>query len=248
MSRGGEEAGMATDPRAGRWGTMDQLFRMAMTLCVGSAVVALSKDRFEKLLVVVPTAAYLRDFESAVLLLVVVGLVFRWLFAVSGEMRLLRTYFEDQIAAQPAQVYVWTVVFSILLGTLGALTNRITLFSALFSVYSLADIWGQSLRDMQLKKVFRAVPAPSNSEDATKFEAIRDYFLDRPQMQRSATILFFSMTALLLSMTRDRFDAYAVWAQIGAYAIMILNICLSEIIIYRWRKARDAVLGDTYSF
>jgi hypothetical protein len=245
--------GNVVDSRsASRWPLMDQLLRYAVTIIVGSALLALSKDRFLKLLSPSFNVQFALDLFGVILLIAVVTLVFRWVFAIGGEMRLLRDYFPDQIGPQPAQVYVWTILFSILLGTLGSLTGNIIAFSSVFAVYSLGDIWGQSLRDAQLKEAFRQ-RRNLDQEDADiqrKMLAIEHFYLETPQLQRSATVMFFSFSALSLALIGNASQSPGAteWLHVAAYIVAIATIVISEVVIWRWRKARDDVIGETYSF
>lgn len=242
-----------TEPRATAiWSLVDRLFQFACAIILSSALVAFSKGRLLELFSPSLDREYVLNLFAVLLLITVVILVFRWIFAVLGEMRLLREYFPEQIKPPRSQVYVWTVIFSILLGALGSLTGNIIAFSAIFAVYSLGDMWGQKLRDMQLKPAFRQTTG-EGSEDLTpqsKRRAIEHYYVERPQMERSATIMFFSFTALSLALAGNASQSSAVteWLHAAAYALVIANIVISEVVIWRWRKARDAVLGETYSF
>jgi len=105
---------------------------------------------------------------------------------------------------------------------------------------------------MQLKPAFRQTTG-GGSEDPTlqaKLQAIEHYYVELPQMERSATIMFFSFTALSLALAGNASQSAAVtaWLHAAAYALVITNIMISEVVIWRWRKTRDAVLGETYSF
>lgn len=235
---------------AERWSDLDVIFRFSCMIIIGSALLALSKDRFIELWPFEPSREYVLKVERVVLLLVVVSLVFRWLRAVSGEMRMLREYFREYIPSKPGQVFVWTILFSILLGGLGSLTDNITAFCAVFAVYSVGDIWGQHIRDRLLKVGFQSAKAKKVSDAIQrKRKAIENFYFEMPQMQRSATIMFFSFIALCMSLvglgststeTKEWFDAIA-------YGIVIMNIVVSEGIIWHWRKTRDDILGERYS-
>ena len=245
-------ANLAEPGATARWSLMDRLFQLGCAIILSSALLAFSKERLLKLLSPALSRQYLLDLLGMALLITVVILVFRWIFAVFGEMRLLREYFPERIRPQPGQVYVWTVLFSILLGALGSLTGNIIAFSAVFAVYSLGDMWGQKLRDMQLKDAFRetADEGPDDHVRLSKRQVIERYYLDRPQMERSATIMFFSFVALSLALAGNASQPVATteWLHVAAYAVIVANIVISEAVIWRWRKTRDAVLGEKYSF
>lgn len=242
-----------TEPSAtSRWSQLDWLFQLACKILVGGTLLVFLKDRLPKLLLPTLSHEYLTYVLATALLITVLVLVFRWIFAVAGEMRLLRVYLHEYVQQVPGQVYLWTILFSILLGTLGSITDNIIAFSAILAVYSVFDIWGQWLRDLQLKEAFRQI-AREGSSDATissKRQAIEKYYLDKPQMQRSATIMFFTFASLSLALAGNASHSVETkeWLHMAAYAIVIANIAISEVVIWRWRKTRDDVLGEKFSF
>jgi hypothetical protein len=83
-----------------------------------------------------------------------------------------------------------------------------------------------------------------------KYQAIEQYYLDMPQMERAATIMFFSFVALSMALAGNASQSLATteWLRAAAYLVVIANIAISEVVIWRWRKTRDDVLGEKYSF
>jgi len=99
-----------TEPRSTAiWSLVDRLFQFGCAIILSSALVAFSKDRLLKLFSPALDREYLLNLLGVLLLIAVVILVFRWICAVLGEMRLLREYFPEQIRPPRSQVYVWTV-------------------------------------------------------------------------------------------------------------------------------------------
>lgn len=235
-----------------RWGEIEKTFQIACAVIVtaAGAAFAISNDRFKNLRAPSLTATYSLEVLKVLLLITIAGLVFRWIFAVSGEMRLLREYFPNQIRPQPGQVYVWTVIFSVLLGTLFALTGNIIAFSAVFAVYSVGDMWGQKIRDAQLKPGFHEARDEVIDDDLRARRAvIESYYLTRPQIERAATIMFFSFVALSLALAGNGASTdIRNRVHVASYAIVIINVLVSEIVIGRWRRQRDLQLHDRYSF
>ena len=140
----------------------------------------------------------------------------------------------------PSAGYVWTVLFSILLGALAYFSNEPVVFGCILAVYSLGDVWGQRLRDSQLKMMLRQTQVSEHADDprTSAWEAIEHYYLERPQLQRSVTVMFFSFAATFLALIANlKSDtAYAPWLKCGATGVMLLNIIVSEAIIFAWRK------------
>lgn len=234
-----------------RWSQADFLLGLGCSGILTGGIATFSEDRFRALAPASISVDYAVRVLSVLLLVTVAALVFRWIFAVTGELRLLREHFADFIQPVNGQVYLFTVLFSILLGTLAKLSDNIAMFSLVFAVYSAGDIWGQSLRDRQLKRGFDAARSlEANSDMLAARTAIENYYFERPHLHRSATVMFFSFIALSLSLAGRGSDSGAAAAglEVAAYAAMIANIIITEIVIWRWRRHRDVLLGDHYSW
>ncbi|MGH7800156.1 MAG: hypothetical protein ACREOW_05935 [Thermodesulfobacteriota bacterium] len=233
-----------------RWKLLETLFGLGVTIVVATGLVVLYRAKFAKLWPPTPDPLYYSDVLGILLLVEIVILIFRWVLAVMGEMRLLKQYLTDFLAPQPIQIYVWTIIFSILLGTLGYLSDNILACSAIFVAYSLGDIWGHRIRNNQLKRALGQTDKASLDSRASAWKAIELFYLERPQLERSATMMFFSFIALLLAQA-SRFTSSTSngpWLGCAAYVVLILNIAVTELVIYKWRRLRDRDLGESYSF
>jgi hypothetical protein len=233
----------------GRWQHLRWLFQFAIGLIAVTGIVGFTGTRLLAMWPPEAKAEYLVRLLGVLLLCVIVLLIFRWIFAVAGEMRMLETYFRDYIPPQPGKVHMWTVLFAVLLGVMGYYADRIEVFASLFVLYNLGDLWAHALRDKQLKSVLRHIAAQPDPDQSKPRAAILQYYLDRPQVHRSATMMFFTFIALLLAQASLLCGEVAArpWLQVGAYGVIIINITISEIVIARWRRARDADLEDRYS-
>lgn len=122
----------------------------------------------------------------------------------------------------------------------------------MFAVYSLGDIWGQRLRNEQIRPAFQKAreEALQHPEVLARIAAVERYYFEKPQLERSATIMFFSFSSLALALVGKTSVApfTADLLLVIAYLLIIANIVVSEVVIWSWRKERDRVLGETYSF
>jgi hypothetical protein len=233
-----------------RWKTLDRYFNVAWALIVAVGVSVFSKDRLDQLWPISVSPEYLASVLGLVLLSTTVILVFRYVFAVGGEMQMLRVHLTEHVPPPPYQVFFFTIAFSILLGFLAYFSNKIIVFTILFVIYNLGDLWGQAMRDKALKEALST--AKTRQVDQTHHQvliAIERYYMERPQVHRTTTIMFFSFVALVLSIlsSEQRWGSIGPWLECMAYAVMVLNIVISEYVIFRWRCDRNNVLGERYS-
>jgi hypothetical protein len=233
------------------WDTIDRLLQLGIAVAIAAVAFSLSRDRILDLWPLSNSPIYYSKLLGVVLLIVIVSLLFRWILAVMGEIRMLRWYMSDRIRPQPIQSSVWTVLFSVFLGVMASFSHNITLCSAAFAVYSLGDVWGQKIRNSQLINAFANMD-PDKCENSQKknLNAIKRYYLERPQIERSVTLMFFSFVGLLFA-EASCFQSETIagaWLKCSAYAVVIVNITIGELVIFRWRRLRDEVLGQMWSF
>jgi hypothetical protein len=221
-------------------------------LLATSAILSWARERFAVLWPIELSQTYVQNALGVALLLVVIFLIFRWIFAVRGEMRMLEEHLGDLIETQPYQLYAWTVVIAVVLGTLGYLSSSPALFNGVFVGYTLVNMWGMKLLEDQLRSVLHKASIeeiPLQPKGSPR-EIIAHFYLHRPQFQRVATIMFLGFVALAMAEAAAlRPDLrYAPVLTCSAYGLTIANVLGSEFVIYRWRKARDRTLGENYSF
>lgn len=234
-----------------RWERLKMLFNIGLTVVIASGVVAFSKDR----LMLLFTAESMQYFPiphlSAILLVVMLFLIFQWIRSASAEMQMFRDHFEEFIPSLPGTSFQLVIGIAILLGILGYFSNNIIVFSAVFVCLNLFDIWGNWILTYHLRKTISEARSKAFEENGRRkgWFAIETYYLEKPQVQRSVTIMFFSFISLIFGLSAKIFpDHYLENVLIsGAYCIMILNIVISEIIITIWRWKRDKAIGEVYT-
>jgi len=230
------------DVSTGHWKKLELCFNIGFAVILTTVLTAFAKDRFVSLWPVDLSPSYCSKFLGVILLIEIIVLLFLWTFAVWNEMNILKKYFFKYIPQQPYQVAVWTVMFCLVLGLLGKFSDRIVVCSAIFAIYGLGDIWGQKIRNNQLKDVLRKMGKDKYEETPT--QVIKSFYLERPQLERSASIMFFSFVGLMLAQASlfNESTLKGKWLECSAYLVVILNIAIGEIVIYRWRRQRDKIL------
>ena len=232
------------------WNLIDHLFQLGVALVFFTVVFAFSRERIKDLWPPSNSPIYYSKLLGVVLLVVIVLLVLRWILSVMGEIRMLKWYMKDSIKSQPIKAYLWTILFSIFLGTMACFSSNITVCSAAFAIYSCFDVWGQKIRNTQLAKGLVSMDADERKDKEKELNVIKCYYLEKPQIERSVTLMFFSFVGLLFAQA-SLFQSEATikaWLECAAFVVVIANITVGELIIFRWRRARDKDLDKVWSF
>lgn len=235
----------------GRWERLKRLFDIGLAVLIASCVLAFSKNRLALLFTAESMKYFPTSHLSAILLVVILFLIFQWINASSAEIQMLRDYFEEFIPSLPSTSFQLVVGIAILLGVLGYFSDKIVVFSAVFVCYTLFDIWGNWTRNSKLNRIICEARSKTSEKNGRckGWSAIEAYYLERPQVQRSVTVMFFAFIALILGLLAKIFpERYLSRVLLsGAYGIMILNIVISEIGISIWRRQRNKAIGETYT-
>jgi len=245
-----QEEGKDSVDFTGRWESLEFYLNIAVALIVAVGVSVFSKNRWDQLWPISLSPEYLSSVLGLVLLATTVFLVFLYVFAVRCEMKMLKVHLTEHVPSPTPQVFFFTIAFSIILGLLAYFSNKITVFTILFVIYNLGDLWGQAMRDKAIKAALAAAKTQPTGQTRHKvLTAIERYYVERPQVHRTTTIMFFSFVALILSILgrEQSLGSIGPWLECVAYAVMVLNIVISEYVIFRWRRESDKVLGERYS-
>ena len=188
---------------------------------------------------------------SMMLLSETIFLIFLWVKATRGELQMLQTYFKNFVPPLPKSSFGLSLGISILLGTLAYLSNTIIYYSLLFAVFKLVELWGLWIIDSELKIGLKRArdEAPINDWRRSKWDVIENYYLQKPQVQLAATVLFFSFISVILGLLNKLLSWHpaATWLLSFAYVILIFNIASSEYIYKKWRHKRDIDLDESYN-
>ena len=233
-----------------RWDRLNWLYQVSLCIAVGLGILTFAKER----VAAVFSSSGMSDFPvphlSVALLLVTLILMLRWVRASASEMRMLRDHFEEFIPILPKHAFCAAILLAVSLGTLGYFSNRIVVYAAIFATYNLFDMWGTWLVIAKVREALRnarqEAPRTNGRQDA--WNAIENYYLNKPLIARCATIQFLAFVSLALGMQAQLQvpDHIERLLRSIAFGLMIIIIASSSLVIYFWRKKRDLSIGETY--
>lgn len=146
----------------------------------------------------------------------------------------------DKIPSLTIKEFLLVIVLSILFGILISFVTTILIYSAIATILELFDV----LSDLKvMRNLSLSLKKDLFDDSKTKkktFETIFDFWFLNPTIKRDILVLFFFFVSLVCAIifyyTKNDIFKYL------SYTIIILNICISEYIIYTWRKKRDKVI------
>lgn len=188
-----------------------------------------------------PVAA--QDTESyiarIVLLIVLILLAIRWVFATDKEFKLWAQVLENPVEKWDA--YVAIVLLPLGLGFCLAYAFDLVKVSMAFTGFLLINYWSQWQSNDHFT---HALPETrKKAKDAGRqgvLNVMEQYWLKRPQLARITTMMFFSSLAFSLAwagsfekqLLRHRFE-------LSATIVLVVSIVLGEILIGIWRYQRN---------
>jgi hypothetical protein len=179
-------------------------------------------------------------FTAPVLLFfLLVVLVLWWIIATHCEFELWRRWL-DHPATRFERVAAF-VVFPLVLGILPAYPNKIAFLSGFMAVYGLSNYWTQWLCNEYFRRALQEKRATPLSKAQIEVLAVMEhYWLNRPQLGRIVTTLFFDCIAFSLALAGQvQPEPQRYRFQLPAYAILIAVLILSEFTILCWRHKRE---------
>jgi len=188
---------------------------------------------------------------STLLLLAVVFLALHWLAAVQKEILVYKNFFYEFIPKVPLAILVPLVILMALsLSLLCFIADNLIWFAIVLIIYKACDIIGFQILKARLFKPSLIVDNKVQASDGRwqYWKIIIDYYLEKPHIKRSFIIILLALLSLLLSLTAEYLitnENLALAGYIIAYAIMISNIILAELVLIQWKKGRDEELYDT---
>ncbi|MGH7901426.1 MAG: hypothetical protein ACRENZ_06785 [Thermodesulfobacteriota bacterium] len=230
-----------------RWEELNRLFEIGVAVVISIDSFSFAKEKLI-LLFSMESFKYFPLLQLSIILFVLtLTLIFRWIFSVLTELRILREYFGDfKPPPFPSSTYPTVILLAIVFGILIHFYDNIAVFSGIFLCLNILDIWGQKIRNESLKRLICEANSKNTSENNQKEarDAIETYYLKKPQITRVIITAFFTLVALILSLLAN----FLTGSHMGkiliyfAYCIMIINIIFSGIVITLWRSQRDKVI------
>ena len=167
----------------------------------------------------------------------------RYLTACHHELSLLEEYLGASSAPRvDPGVYYNVFLLAVVFGVLIAMSHLIMVYSALIIIFNLADLWGGWQGEQKIKPLFEKKLSQHLAPTERKIiEIIRYYYLGNPTLERVATVMFVNFIACSSALVAH-FTGILWWRDL-AYLIVILNICVGELVMYRWRRRRDRMIA-----
>ncbi len=178
-----------------------------------------------------------------------VMLVVMYALSASGEIAMLREHVEHYLPPLP-DMRLPIVGVSLLLPLLIYFSGTLVVFSAIYAGFKLAEIWGGSIATTLIRDGLSRAKAdladdPGKSQTV---EALERYYLRRPFTALATTVFGMAMTAIVLSAYGDLAEpAVAEAFRVSAYSVLIVAILGNEVVVFFWRRTRNAALGEYYS-
>ena len=177
---------------------------------------------------------------QVILGITVICLIVRWIGATMNELGQIEKYlgFARRIKGE---VYIIVLLLALILTVLGFSYSNIYLFSIIFSGVCFFNMWGQYLTNSHIKKEWES----GGITRTLASQAIKEYYLKRPQFPRIATMLAASLLVgqLAIAGYSTNNENYIFLA----YVIMVVTIILAEVWIFIWRRRRDKEI-DNYEY
>jgi len=233
-----------------RWKRVWMFLTFGITILTATGVLTFSKDRIIFLFSSEGLKYFPENHLQILLMLATLFLIYQWIRIHIGEIQMLEDNLEEYLPSIPRPSFALIVLFAIMLGMLGFFSYNIILYTSIFVFFSIFDIWSIYYRNLTIKKALNEARTEIKDENLLKnLQAIEKYYIEKPHMQRSATVMFFSFISLILGISAqlNPNKEYVKLFSSLAYGIMSFNVIISEIIINRWRRTRDKTLGEYYS-
>ncbi|MFA5353643.1 MAG: hypothetical protein WC291_05395 [Thermodesulfovibrionales bacterium] len=180
--------------------------------------------------------------ESTTLAIVTFILFLRYAIACHYELGMLADHVDESSAPRiRAKTYVVIMSLALFFGVLISVSDKILIYAVLIVIYNLIDLWG----GFQVQKILRPliderIGAEKSQQEIEILRTIDCYYFQNPTLQRIVTIMFVNWIAVcsaLISSYEEK-GLSQIYRDI-AYLILVLNIIISELFIFIWRKKRD---------
>lgn len=221
-------------------GRFDNFKNGAYALALAVFAASISFNGFSDMWALRSEALEFATFAMQVLLFVLlVVLVFRWIIATHHELDMWLTYLEHPFTRQ--EMYGAICGISVTVGLMAAFPHKVLLVTGLFTAYSLLNYWTQWLCNDHFSHALAKTRKMRISKDNSQvLEVMEHYWLKQPQLGRIATTMFFSAIAFSFALAGAFQQApQKNTFELIAYAVLILTILVSEIVIAIWRYKLD---------
>lgn len=187
-------------------------------------------------------------FARIVLFVEFVILAIRWIIATHYELGM----WIRELNNPPSKDTEWVsmLCLSIVLGLLVSFPHRIVYISAFMTVYSFLNYWTQWICNDRFSIALEKTRVSKKHVVYDKkmvLNAMERFWIKRPQLARITSMMFFSSIAFSLAFAGHfQQGIQRIKFQLCAYILLILNILVSEIIVYYWRYILDKEIKEAY--
>lgn len=180
-----------------------------------------------------------------------------WILVTERELLLMAQWL-DPVDYEPPSgqtQMIESVGIAVFLVAMLVATRNPLWYGAMFLLYSTVDFIGGRYFNAQLRKAIdgseahlKAVEDTMNSDVASTYhsalDVIASYWLKprRPRARRHVFLLTFGAVGLLLAIGWKTYGNDRLRS--AAYLVFIVNLLVSEVVIWRWREVRDESLHN----
>jgi hypothetical protein len=176
----------------------------------------------------------------AILFLTLTVLAVRWVIATKFELNLWLRWLDNPV--QKRQVYAAIIALSLMLGFCLAFAHNIVVITLIFTIFLLLNYWTQWLSNDHIARALsRTRERSMDNIQRSVLCIMENYWLERPQLARITTLMFFSsMTfslALCGAVQKDPQKLYRF--HLAATILLVITILVGEIVLAWWRHLRQ---------
>ncbi len=234
-----------------KWKLLNRIYIFGLFIILSLGIVGYILNKIPLMLRQNPTQLNAILVLSILLMLAVVFLALHWLAAVQKEILVYKNFFHEFIPKVPLAVLVPLVILmAFSLSLLCYISDNLIWFAIVLIIYKTAEIIGFQILKARLFKPSLIVNNKVQASDGRwqYWKIIIDYYLEKPHIKRSFVIILLALVSLAISLISKYLISYANIAFAGniiAYAIMIANIIMAELVLIQWKKSRDEELYET---
>ncbi len=162
-------------------------------------------------------------------------LVIRWIIATADGFELWEQWLDHpDVKAKINTVFIG---LALILGILPAFPNHIVFTSGFMAFYSIVNLVAQQLCNVHFRRALQETrKKPVDKDKKEVLSAMEHFWLKRPQLTRIAIVTLFCFVAFCLALAGTmQQEAWRHYFQLSSYAVLILVLFVSEIIIAWWR-------------
>jgi len=233
-----------------RWTRLTWFFNLSFAIAFAMVALSVSKSRFRLAVETNPIDSFFLPQLSVLLLITSILLILAWMWAVYGEMQMLRDHGEEFVPTLPRETIIVGVSISAFLSLLAYFSYQPLVYSALYVGYKLTGIWAGKILESKLRQGFRNAKhgAEEFQSENWQLRVIERYYLETPHLLLALVETGLATVAVILA----SFGEYATTGslkkglELAAYIVMFAVIGLNAVVYARWRSRRDKELGENY--